>query len=302
MPVDHNAVALFVTVVELGSFSKAALREGVPVSTVSRKVAALERGLGTRLLHRSTRQLRLTEAGAPYFAACRQGIAALDAAHAQLTQSPTALAGRLRISVPPSMSELVVLPPVRGFQALHPRAVLHCLVTERFVDPVADGIDVSLRVGSPRDSSLVATTVSRHRPLLVAAPGYLQVHGAPAHPNALAAHVQVAFARWEQPLRWLLHADGAEPVAVQPEPALVINDYAGVLDGLLHGMGVGELPAFIADAALQSGRLVPVLPAWAFAPVAVSLTYASNRQLSPLLEAFRAHCREHFARHPLAPA
>ncbi len=168
MNTDKNGMALYVKVVESGSFSKAAVREGVPVSTVSRKIADLEKAIGVRLLERSTRQLRMTEIGQDYFELCRRGLMEFEAADSLVTDRRTEISGRLRISMPPSMSDLVILPLVSAFQALYPKVVVHCLVTERFVDHIADGVDLSLRVGDPKDSSLVASSVTIHRPRLVA--------------------------------------------------------------------------------------------------------------------------------------
>ncbi|SDC68142.1 regulatory helix-turn-helix protein, lysR family [Variovorax sp. CF079] len=115
MNTDKNAMALHVRVVEAGSFSKAAAREGVPVSTVSRKIAELEKALGVRLLERSTRQLRMTEIGQSYFESCRRGLTEFEAADSLVTQRQAEISGRLRISIPPSMSDLAVVPLVSAF-------------------------------------------------------------------------------------------------------------------------------------------------------------------------------------------
>src|SRR5438093_12236369 len=149
MPTDKNAMSLYVKVVESGSFSKAAVREGVPVSSVSRKIADLEKALGVRLLERSTRQLRMTEIGQGYFESCRRGLAAFEAADSLVTQRQTEISGRLRISIPPSMSDLAIVPLVSAFQERYRKVTVHCLVTERYIDYIADGIDLSFRVGQP---------------------------------------------------------------------------------------------------------------------------------------------------------
>ncbi|MES2742433.1 MAG: LysR family transcriptional regulator [Pseudomonadota bacterium] len=299
MKTDKNAIALFVQVVESGSFSKAALRAGVPVSTVSRRIAELEQALGARLLERSTRQLRMTDIGRDYFERCRRGLNEFEAADALVTDRQLALSGRLRISVPPSMSDLVVLPLVTAFQARHPKVVVHCLVTERFIDHIADGIDLSLRVGTPADSSLIASKVATHRPTLVAAPRFTATVGALTHPRQVAEHVTVAFSRWEKPLLWHLQR-GDERVQIKPEPRLVLNDYAGVLRGVLDGHGISELPRFICAAGLAQGNLVEVLPAWQFDSMPVTAIYPSQRYLSPLVRAFKEFCVGYFADAPLA--
>ncbi len=296
---DKNAMALYVRVVDCGSFSKAALREAVPVSTVSRKIADLEQHLGVRLLERSTRRLRTTEMGQLYFEHCRRGLAEFDAADAALTDRQARLSGRIRISVPPTMSDLVVLPLVSAFLTLHPDVSVQCLVTERFIDPIGDDIDLALRVGKLDDSSLIAAPVSRHRPRLLASPSYLAAAGEIGHPALLAAHVQVAFSRWERPIRWALRS-GIESCRLEPAPRLVINDYAGVLHGLLQGAGISELPTFIGAQPVRDGRLVEVLPEWQFEAQPVAMAYPSGKHLSSLVRAFKEHCQRYFDEHPLA--
>jgi DNA-binding transcriptional LysR family regulator len=269
------------------------------VSTVSRKIADLEAALGVRLLERSTRQLRMSEIGQDYFELCRRGLTEFEAADALMTDRRTEISGRLRISIPPSMSDLVMLPMLAAFQTLHPNVVVHCLVTERHIDHIADGIDLSLRVGHLNDSSLVARTVATLRPKLVASPTYLAGIEALTHPQEIASHVNVAFSRWERPVQWTL-SRGDETLRINPEPRLVLNDYAGVQQGVVDGKGISEMPSFICEAALNDGRLVEVLREWRFATVAMAAAYPSNRYLSPLVRAFKDFCVTYFERRPLA--
>ena len=301
MNTDKNAMALYVRVVETGSFSKAAAREGVPVSTVSRKIAELEKSLGVRLLERSTRQLRMTEIGQGYFESCRRGLTEFEAADSLVTQRHADISGRLRISIPPSMSDLAAVPLVSAFQQRYPNVTVHCLVTERYIDYIADGIDLSIRGGQPstRDSSIVARTVAVQRPRLLASPDYLARIEPLTRPEEVVPHVQLAFARWERPLAWVLSCEH-ESVRIEPEPRLVLNDYAGVLQGLVDGRGISELPSFLCKAALQQGRLVELLPEWQFASVKLSVAFPSNRHLSPLVRAFKDFCVSYFEAHPLA--
>src|SRR3989475_3077906 len=239
---DKNAMALYVKVVEAGSFSKAAGREGVPVSSLSRKIAELEKALGVRLLERSTRQLRMTEIGQDYFELCRRGLTEFEAADALMTDRRTEISGRLRISIPPSMSDLVILPLLAAFQTLYPKVVVHCLVTERYVDHISDGVDLSLRVGQRHDSSLVAPTVAVLRPKLVASPVYLAGIESLSHPREILPHVRIAFSRWERPVQWTLSC-GDDTVQINPEPRFVLNDYAGVQQGVIDGLGISEIPS-----------------------------------------------------------
>jgi LysR family transcriptional regulator for bpeEF and oprC len=296
---DKNAMAQYVKVVEAGSFSKAAAREGLPVSTLSRKIAELEKTLGVRLLERSTRRLRMTDIGRDYFELCRRGLTEFEAADALMTDRRTEISGRLRISIPPSMSDLVIVPLCAAFQKVYPKVSVHCLVTERDVDHIADGVDLSLRVGQRNDSSLVAPTVAILRPRLVASPAYLAGIETMTHPQQIVPHVIVAFARWEHPLQWILSRND-DTVRLKPEPRLALNDYAGVQRGVVDGLGISEVPSFICEAALCEGRLVEVLPEWQFATIAMAATYPSNRYLSPLVRAFKDFCVEYFEHRPLA--
>src|SRR5438094_5344305 len=235
---DKNAMALYVRVVEAGSFSKAASREGVPVSTVSRKIADLEKALGVRLLERSTRQLRTTEIGRDYFESCRRGLTEFEAADSLVTRRQAEISGRLRISIPPSTSDVAIVPLVAAFQERYPKVTVQCLVTERYVDYIADGIDLSIRTGQPgnRDSNVVASTVAVHRPRLLASPSYLARIERVRRPQDVVPHVHVAFGRGERPVAWIL-SSGRESVRIETEPRLVLNDYAGVLQGLVGGLG-----------------------------------------------------------------
>jgi DNA-binding transcriptional LysR family regulator len=300
MTSDKNAMALYVRVVEAGSFSKAAARESVPVSTVSRKIAELEKALGVRLLERSTRQLRMTEIGQGYFESCRRGLTEFEAADSLVTQRQAEISGRLRISVPPSMSDLAIVPLVNAFQQRYPKVIVHCLVTERYIDYIADAIDLSIRVGQPshRDSNVVTRTLAVLRPRLVASPRYLASVEPVSRPQDVLPHVHIAFSRWQRPVAWTL-VRGSASVRIEPQPRLVLNDYAGVLQGLVSGMGISELPNFFCTGPLQEGGLVEVLPEWRFASVKLAAAFPSNRNLSTLVRAFKDFCVEYFERNPL---
>ncbi len=289
--IDRNAMALFVKVVENNSFSKTAQRENVPVSTVSRKISELEKALGVRLLERSTRRLRMTEIGEEYYERCRRGLEEFEAANLMVSDQQAEVSGRLRLSVPPSISDAVVIPLIEEFQARYPNAIVHCLVTDRHVNHIEDGIDISLRVGDLKDSSLVARRLLRYRSVLVASPGYLSRAGAPGHPNELPLHALVAFSRWEPTVTWALqNNDDMHKIIVQPR--IAINDYAGVQSAVISGLGISEIPSIICGQRLQDGSLVEVMPDWQFAPVTLSAIYPSNRNLSRLVRLFKEFCVE----------
>jgi DNA-binding transcriptional LysR family regulator len=289
--IDKNAMALYVKVVENNSFSRTAEREGIPVSTVSRKISELERALGVRLLERSTRRLRMTEIGQDYYERCRRGLEEFETANLMVSDQQAEVSGRLRLSVPPSLSDVVIIPLIAAFQALYPNAIVNCLVTDRHVNHIEDGIDISLRVGDLTDSSLVARRLLRYRSVLVASPGYLQRAGAPSHPNELALHALGAFSRWEPAVTWRLENTG-ETQKINVQPRIAINDYAGIQSAVINGLGISEIPSIICGQGLDDGSLVEVMPEWQFAPVTLSAIYPSNRNLSRLVRLFKDFCVE----------
>jgi len=289
--IDKNAMALYVKVVENNSFSRTAQREGVPVSTISRKISELEKALGVRLLERSTRRLRTTEIGQDYYERCRRGLEEFETANLMVSDQQAEVSGRLRLSVPPSLSEVVIIPLIEAFQALYPNAIVNCLVTDRHVNHIEDGIDISLRVGDLKDSSLVARRLLHYRTVLVASPRYLERAGTPSHPNELPLHALVAFSRWEPTVTWRLENNG-ETHNITVQPRIAINDYAGVQSAVINSLGISEIPSIICGQRLQDGSLVEVMPEWQFAPVTLSAIYPSNRNLSRLVRLFRDFCVE----------
>ena len=289
--IDKNAMALYVKVVENNSFSRAAEREGIPVSTVSRKISELEKALGVRLLERSTRRLRMTEIGQDYYERCRRGLEEFETANLMVKDQQAQVSGRLRLSVPPSISDVLVIPLIEDFQALYPNAIVNCLVTDRHVNHIEDGIDISLRVGDLKDSSLVARRLLRYRSVLVASPKYLERAGTPSHPNELPLHGLVAFSRWELAVTWVLENNG-EKHKVNVQPRIAINDYAGVQSAVINSLGISEIPSIICGPAIQDGRLVEIMPEWQFSPVTLSAVYPSNRNLSRLVRLFKDFCVE----------
>ncbi len=290
--IDKNAMALFVKVVENKSFSRAAQREAVPVSTVSRKISELEKALGARLLERSTRKLRMTEIGQEYYEHCRRGLEEFEAANLVVKDQQAEVSGRLRLSVPPSLSEMVVIPLIAAFQARYPKAIVNCLVTDRHVNHIEDGIDISLRVGDLNDSSLVARRLLRYRSVLVASPGYLKRAGTPSHPNELPLHALIAFSRWHPTVSWELENKG-ETQKITVQPRIAINDYTGVQSAVISGLGISEIPSILCGKDIQDGRLLEVMPDWHFPPVILSAIYPSNRNLSRLIRLFKDFCVEH---------
>lgn len=293
MPViDRNAMALFVKVVENHSFSKTAQRENVPVSTVSRKISELEKALGVRLLERSTRQLRMTEMGQDYYERCRRGVEEFEAANLLINDRQSEVSGTLRVSVPPNLSAVLVVPIVSGFQALYPNVVVRVLVTDRYVHLIEDGVDLALRVGKLDDSNLVARRLLCYRHLLVASPDYLKKSGQPQRPQELHDHPLITFSLWLGETVWTL-SNGKQREKVLVKSRFSINDFNGVQQAVLGSQGIGEIPAILCGKLLETGQLVEVMPDWRFDSVTLSAVYSTRLNLARVVRLFNDFCVKH---------
>ena len=304
-PLDINAMALFARVLQHGSLSEASRRIGIPVSTVSRKISALERQLGVRLLERTTRALRPSEAGGDFLPHCQQILDALDGARAALQKRQTEVTGTLRLAAPPSLSELLLVPLIHSFLQRHPNASAKVLVTDRHLDLVEDEVDISLRVGRQPESSLVFRRLMRYRHVLAAAPSYLANAGRLTHPSDLRKHRLLGFSKWFDDVSWKL-SDGHVTERIPLKPWLGINDYAGVIRAAVSGMGVAEIPSILCRRELHQsllvaislitlfvlGLLVAVIPKWQFEEVDLSAFYLTRRHPSRVVELFLDHCAD----------
>ena len=283
---DLNALLIFAKVVDATSFSEAARRLGMPISTVSRKVAELEDQLGVRLLERSTRQLRLTDVGAEVLEHAQKSVEVSEAVDSVVSNQLAEVKGTLRLSAPPSIADTVLAPVVTAFQASYPKVQIHILVTDRFVDHIAEGVDLVFRVGPLEDSGLIARKVLRYRHQLVASPDYLVSHKAPAKPKDLLNHRLLAFSFWTPQNSWtLVKRDRKETITFQPY--LAMNDYSGLAKSLVAGAGIGDLPPIVCPEHLASGALVEVMPQWRFRTVDLSVVHLSNRHIPRAVRLFK---------------
>jgi DNA-binding transcriptional LysR family regulator len=219
---DLNSLMIFAKVVEANSFSEAARRLSMPTSTVSRRIAELEAQLGVRLLERSTRSLRLTDVGSEVLEHAQRSADLGDAVDNIVSNVVSDVSGVLRLSAPPSISDSLVVPLVNGFQGSYPNVRVSIFFTERYVDHIAEGIDLVFRFGALKDSSLIARRILTYRHQLVASPAYLKTHS------------------WS-----FTHANGKDRETMTFDPYLSMNDYVGLAHALMAGAGIGELPPIL---------------------------------------------------------
>jgi DNA-binding transcriptional LysR family regulator len=286
--VDLNTLVMFATVVEANSFSEGARRLKLPLSTVSRRVADLERQLGVRLLERSTRKLRLTAFGSELLEHARRGAELSDAIASLVSYQTTAVTGTLRLSAPSSISDSLLCPIAARFQKLYPDVRVQIIMTERMVDHIGDGVDLGFRLGASKDSTLVAKKLLTYRNRLVASPEYLGKVTPPQSPSDLLEHHLLAFSQLRPESTWtFIRNDDSDKLAIDVQPYLSMNDYGGLAAALLAGAGIGELPPIVRPELLRDGRLVEVMPQWKFRAFNLYLLQLNNRFPTKLVSLFK---------------
>lgn len=280
-----NGIEAFARVVETGSFTAAAARLQTAKSSVSDMVRGLEQRLGVRLLERTTRHVRPTEAGKLYYARVRQLLAGVDTAANEARSFQSAPAGHLRVAVPESFAERFILPGLAGFLSTFPAAAVSLTSGARQVRMVEEDFDLAIRMMAEPSPSTIARRIGGQRIIVVAAPGYLSVHGTPEVPADLARHQCVGMA---QPLPW--HDGwrlGAETIAINPR--LSINTGEGLRAAAIAGVGIVAVADWLVADALASGQLVRVLDGWETRATGIFAVYPTNRMLTPLVRVFVDH-------------
>lgn len=281
---DFNEAAVFVKVVQAGSFSAAARQLDLPTSTISTRVARLEKRLGVTLLQRTTRKLSLTEAGRLYFEHAATGLGYLLEAEAALDEARQQPQGTLKVTAPADLGDALLGNLVMHMHSRYPALSIEVLLTERYVDLVAEGLDAAIRIGELRDSTLIAKSLGNIQWVLFASPAYLQQAPAIEQPADLSAHACVQFTpmgrhQWE-----LQHETTLIRV---PLAGHTLVNSIGVVQAMAEsGQGVALLPTFICQPSVQLGRLQRVLPAWRGQAQAVNLVYPKQRFMAPKLRGF----------------
>lgn len=287
---DLNSLVVFAKVVEAGSFSEAARRLKMPISTVSRRIAELEDQLGVRLLERSTRSLRLTDLGSDVLEHPGRCAELSEAVESTISNQISDVAGTLRISAPPNISDTLLTPMATAFQASYPNVHIHILITDQYIDQIADSVDLMFRVGPMKNSSLVARRLLTYRHQLVASPAYLESNKWPDTPQDLVSHRLFAFPFpfWEAGKHWIfVHVNGKDKETLTFQPYFSMNDYGGIAPALLAGGGIGDLPPVVQPELIRDGRLVEVMPDWRFESFDLSLVHRGNRHMSKSVRVFK---------------
>lgn len=276
-----GSLELFCAAAEAGSFTAAAQTLGLTPAAVSRAIARLEGRLDVRLFVRTTRQVRLTDAGLAYFEHCRPALAQLAEAEREVGGHQREPSGTVRISMPTSYGNVRVLPLLPAFRMRHPNVDIDAHVSNRSIDFTAEGFDLAIRVQPPDDSTLIVRTLEHTPMVVVATPDYLQRRGTPRSIDDLRQHECIQFIRpaTGRPLPWHLHAQGIEREWAAPGGIRVSDDIMGCITLLRAGAGLMQTLRFLVEDDLRRGTLVEVLQDHAGTTRSISLLYPSRRAL-----------------------
>jgi LysR family transcriptional regulator for bpeEF and oprC len=288
---------IFARVVEQGSFARAAEDLEIARPSATTAVAKLEKRLGVRLLHRTTRRLSLTDEGRAFYAGCVRILDELAETEDSLSGVRLAPRGRLRASTPNAFIHQQFLPALPGFLARHPGLELELVVTDRAVNLVEEGIDCAVRaVTIPEDANLVARPISKVRWLTCAAPAYVEKHGAPRAIAELERHNCIRFISPSagRTMDWRFVKDG-EQLSFAPRGNFGVTSLEGAVVAAVAGMGVAQVSDVLAIRALRAGELVPLLLDWAAPGPTLSVVYPSSRYLTAKVKAFAEFVAEIYA-------
>jgi len=282
-----EAMRAFCRIVELGSFTRAADAMTVAKTTLSGQIQALERQLGVKLLHRTTRRVTPTTDGTAYFERVRALLEDMDELEASVSLTRTVARGKVRVDMPSPVGRFLVIPALPGFVADYPDIQLDIGCSERVVDLVQEGIDCAIRGGVVTDPDLVCRPIGQMRFVLCASPAYLSGRP-PVHvPADLAAHRYLAFvfpATGQQ--KSVVLSRGEHRVPIEQAPAMRFNSGGAYLAAAEAGLGFVGVPLCEADPLLGAGKLVRLLPGWEMASMPMSLVYPNARRLPARVRAF----------------
>jgi DNA-binding transcriptional LysR family regulator len=288
----------FVRVVETGSFSLVARETGTTQPTVSRTMAALEDHLGVRLLNRSTRAVTLTDDGRAFYAQAMRAIETVAEAEASVGRRHGQPSGLLRLGTPVSFGRLHVAALMPDFLRRYPDVEVELSMTDAFVDPVAEGLDLVIRVGTLEDPSLIARRIGTTRRVTVAAADYLDRRGIPLTPADLRQHECIVYTRLATNNRW--HFDGPDgPIAVAVQGRFRADNSEAVREAVVAGAGIAVIPVWMFTNEITSGRVQTILDRFAPSALPIHAVYSSRRLVAPKVRAMIEFLAEVFAATPL---
>lgn len=251
-------MALFVEVCKAMSFRRAAESLDMPSSTLSRRISRLEKGIGLRLFHRTTRKVELTEAGKIYFERCKRIVNEANLAHEHLGEMLAQPSGLLRVSMPVDFATIFLAPLITEFAEKYPGISFEFDLTPRKVDLISENVDLAIRMGNPPDSSLIARKLTQYQGKLFASAAYIKKNGVPIQPTDLADHECICFPKHTN---WVLRR-GDQRVEISVEGRFALNNIGMMRRLALLGQGIIFIPAQAIREDLDAKKLIPILPEW----------------------------------------
>ncbi len=280
------SVRAFVNVVDLGSFAEAGRKLRLSRSAISKYVGDLERDLGVQLLNRTTRQVSPTETGQAYYERALGVLADLDAADQAATQLQSTPRGLLRVNAPMSFGTIKLGPVIADFMERYPDMQIQLVLTDEQVDPVQEGLDVTLRIAELEPSSLIARKLADIDRVVCASPGYFKKHGKPKTPADLRQHECLTYGFLSTGNQWKFAGPDGADQWIAPKWSLCVNNAEVLRDAAVKGRGVTVLPVFLAENELKSGALVTVLDTFKPPQLSLYAIYPATRHLSVKVRLF----------------
>lgn len=296
-----SAMRAFVRVVEAGTFTRAADLLELPKPTVTKQIQQLEAHLRAKLLNRTTRRVTVTMDGAAYYERALRVLSEIDELDSSMALSQARPSGRLRVDCSTSLAMSVIIPALPAFHARYPEIQIDLGLSDRPADLLAENLDCAIRAGEIQDQSLIARRIGEMYLITCATPHYLAAYGTPRHPRDLEnGHTIVGYrvAGTSRAMPYT-YVDSKETIEVRGDYVVSLNDGMGYLAATLAGLGVAQLPTFMAQEHIAAGRLVPLLTSWCSAPKPLHIVYPPNRHLSNKVRVFVDWLAELFARDDL---
>ena len=290
-------MAIFAKVVESKSFSEAARQLGVSKGAVSKAVAQLERSMGARLLHRTTRAMSTTEAGAEFYLHCARIVEEYDQAKLTVGRFHSEPAGLLRVSASVAFGTLHIAPLLPEFLARNPKVRIDMSIGDRFVDLAEEGFDVAIRIAKEPAPNLVARRLAALNRKIVATPQYFKKHGIPKKPAQLSEHNCLSYTHFNPHDTWRLRGPDGD-ISVPVSGNLRLNDDEALSAAVMGGLGIALLPTFIIGRALHEGKLKAVLSDYVPSERHIYAVYLPNRHLPPKVRAFIDFLAKRFSPRP----
>ncbi len=286
-----EGIDIFIQVVQSGSFTKAAKTLSMPITTVSGKIAALEKKLGITLIHRTTRKLQITNEGKVFFEHALRAMTEMQTAQDLITKNVSDIEGILRITTTVDMGHTLLLPVIKTFLEKNAKVKIELILTNQIVDIISDNIDLAVRAGNLKDSNLKAKLLTSKHAYFYASKNYIKKNGLPKDIHEIESHPFIAYSSFEKHLKITTQTKKA---TTRIHPCLSANEMGAVKSYLLADMGIGVLPEFTCLNEVNSGDLVKVLPDWHLETFKIYCVYAPQKQKSARLLAFIKHAENYF--------